>query len=352
MRAEIVRAEIAEQPAALRNLLARWDELVARVTGCLPRPLRGVALVARGSSDFAAVHARYLVELATGVPVMMIAPSLWTRHDLRRDLGGWTVVALSQSGRTPEVVTVAERTRAAGARVVAITNDAASDLAHAADAHLFLGTTPERAVPATKTVTTQLLAVAAVATACAGDAPPTWLGGPDDRAALADQVGEIVADPSPVHAAVEVLERSANIVQVGRTLTYVAALEGALKMKETCGRPVEGFSSADFLHGPAAVSGPDTTVIAYNWPGATADDVVGAVRAAADLGSSTVAVGPAAAWQDAPPHLPVPVAAETPAALAAIPLVVRGQQLAIGLAVRLGLDPDAPSGLSKVTETT
>jgi glucosamine--fructose-6-phosphate aminotransferase (isomerizing) len=352
MPAEIVRAEIAEQPTALRNLLGRWDELVALVAGRLPHPLRGVALVARGSSDFVAVHARYLVELATGVPVMMIAPSLWTRHELRRDLDGWMVVALSQSGRTPEVVTVAERTRAAGARVVAITNDVASELAHAADAHLSLGTTPERAVPATKTVTTQLLAVAAVATACAGAAPPAWLGTADERARLADQVAQVIADPAPVLAAVEVLERSDNIVQVGRTLTYVAALEGALKMKETCGRPVEGFSSADFLHGPAAVSGPDTAVIGYNWPGATAGDVVGAVRAAADLGSSVIAVGPAASWTDAPRGLPVPVASETPAALAAIPLVVRGQQLAVEFAVRQGLDPDAPSGLSKVTETT
>jgi glucosamine--fructose-6-phosphate aminotransferase (isomerizing) len=352
MPAEIVRAEIAEQPTALHNLIGCWDGLVAAVASVLPDPLRGVALVARGSSDFVAVHARYLVELATGVPVMMIAPSLWTRHELRRDLDGWMVVALSQSGRTPEVVTVAERTRAAGARVVAITNDDASDLAHTADAHLPLGTTPERAVPATKTVTTQLLAVAAVATACAGDERPAWLGAGEDRAKLGDQVAHLVTDAPPVRAAVEALERAANTVQVGRTLTYVAALEGALKMKETCGRPVEGFSSADFLHGPAAVSGPDTTVIAYNWPGATAGDVVGAVRAAAGLGSSIVAVGPSMAWSDAPPHLHVPVSPSTPAALAAIPLVVRGQQLAIELAVRLGLDPDAPSGLSKVTETT
>jgi len=352
MPAEVVRAEIAEQTTALEHLIGRWDGLVAAVAGVLPEPLRGVALVARGSSDFVAVHARYLVELATGLPVMMIAPSLWTRHELRRDLSGWLVVALSQSGRTPEVVTVAERTRAAGASVVAITNDATSDLAHVAGAHLSLGTTPERAVPATKTVTTQLLAVAAVATACARDDPPAWLGARDERARLSDQVAHVIADAPPISAAVEVLERSANIVQVGRTLTYVAALEGALKMKETCGRPVEGFSSADFLHGPAAVSGPDTTVIAYNWPGATAGDVVGAVRASAELGSSIVAVGPSAAWPEPAPHLLVPVPPSTPAALAALPLVVRGQQLAIELAVRLGLDPDAPAGLSKVTETT
>jgi glucosamine--fructose-6-phosphate aminotransferase (isomerizing) len=352
MPAEVVRAEIAEQPAALAALTARWDDLVAAVARVLPRPLRGVALVARGSSDFAAVHARYLIELATGVPVMMVAPSLWTRYEVARDLGGWGVVALSQSGRTPEVVTVAERTRAAGARVVAITNDDGSDLASIADAHLLLGTTPERAVPATKTVTTELLAVAAVATACAGDDAPPWLGGRAERAVLSEQIAGLVADRTPVSAALALLAGAPNIVQVGRTLTYVAALEGALKMKETCGRPVEGFSSADFLHGPAAVAGPRTTVVAYNWPGPTSGDVLGAVRAAAALGSSTIAVGPAAAWRDAPPNLDVPVAQATPAGLAVIPLVVRGQQLAIELAVHLGFDPDAPAGLSKVTETT
>jgi glucosamine--fructose-6-phosphate aminotransferase (isomerizing) len=298
------------------------------------------------------VHARYLIELVTGMPVTMLAPSLWTRYDLHRDLDGWLVIALSQSGQTPEVVTVAERARAAGARVVAITNDDASDLARSAHAHLALGTTVERAVPATKTVTTQLLAVAAVATACAGSDVPAWLGGAAERAALAEQVAGIVADTAPVRAAIDRCERAAHIVQVGRTLTYAAALEGALKMKETCGRPVEGFSSADFLHGPAAVGGAGTVVIAYNWPGPTAGDVIESVTAAADLGSSTVAVGPTPAWRDAPPHVQVPVAPRTPSGLAAIPLVVRGQQLAIELSVRLGLDPDSPAGLSKVTETT
>ncbi len=352
MPAEIVRAEIAEQPAALEGLTRRWDDLLATATGAVPHPLRGVALVARGSSDYVAVHARYLIELATGLPVTMLAPSLWTRYELDRDLAGWLVIALSQSGQTPEVVTVAERTRAAGAHVVAITNDEASDLARIAHAHLPLGTTVERAVPATKTVTTQLLAVAAVATACAGADVPAWLGGPADRAVLADQVAGIVDDTDPVLAAVDRCERARHLVQVGRTLTYAAALEGALKMKETCGRPVEGFSSADFLHGPAAVGGLRTVVIAYNWPGPTAPDVVESVTAAADLGSSTIAVGAPEAWRDAPPHLDVPVPFRTPAGLAAIPLVVRGQQLAIELSVRLGLDPDSPAGLSKVTETT
>jgi len=352
MPAEIVRAEIAEQPAALAELTQRWDDLVGTVAGVVPHPLRGVGLVARGSSDFVAVHARYLVELTTGLPVTMLAPSLWTRYDLHRDLGGWLIIALSQSGQTPEVVTVAERTRAAGARVVAITNDASSDLARTAHAHLLLGTTVERAVPATKTVTTQLLTVAAVATACAGADVPAWLGGPDDRAALGEQVAAVVDDTAVVLAAIDRCERAAHLVQVGRTLTYAAALEGALKMKETCGRPVEGFSSADFLHGPAAVGGPRTAVIAYNWPGPTAADVVESVTAAADLGSSMIAVGPADAWRDAPPRLEVPVAPDIPAGLAVIPLVVRGQQLAIELSVRLGLDPDSPAGLSKVTETT
>lgn len=352
MTAEIVRAEIAEQPAALAGLVARWDDLVGTVAEVRPRPLRGVALVARGSSDFVAVHARYLVELTTGVPVMMLAPSLWTRYRLRRDLAGWLVIALSQSGRTPEVVTVAGRTREAGARVVAITNDAASDLAGVADAHLSLGTTRERAVPATKTVTTQVLAAAAVATACAGDDVPPWLGGPADRARLADQVAGVVADTAPVDAAVDVLVGAGHTVQIGRTLTYAAALEGALKMKETCGRPVEGFSSADFLHGPAAIAGADAAVVAYNWPGPTVGDVAEVVEGVTRRGATAVAVGPGEAYAGAAPHLLVPAPAEAPAGLAAIPLIVRGQQLAVGLAVRLGRDPDAPEGLSKVTETT
>lgn len=352
MPAEIVRSEIAEQPEALAQMTRRWDDLVATVARVLPSQPRGVGLVARGSSDYAAVHARYLIELATGMPVTMLAPSLWTRYELRRNLDGWLILALSQSGQTPEIVTVAERTRAAGARVVAITNDETSDLAQRADAHLLLGTTVERAVPATKTVTTQLLAVAAVATACAGEDVPPWLGTADDRARLPDQVAAVVADTAPVVVAAERCASAGSIVQLGRGLTYAVALESALKMKETCGRTVEGFSSADFLHGPAAVASPRTTVVAYNWPGPTAADVLEAVSGAAELGSSTIAVGPPDVWRDGPPHHAVPVAADTAPALAAIPLTVRGQQIAIELSVLLGLDPDSPAGLSKVTETT
>ena len=128
-------------------------------------PLAGVVFVARGSSDNAAVYGRYLAELASGRPAGLAAPSLHTLYNARAHYAGFLVVAISQSGATPEIVTVCRRLRSAGARTVAIVNDADSPLAGAVDGVLRSSAGPELAVPATKTVTGQMLAVAAVAAA-------------------------------------------------------------------------------------------------------------------------------------------------------------------------------------------
>lgn len=161
----IMAAEMAEQPDVLARFSARFSAEAARVAAVVPRPLAGVVFAARGSSDHAAVHGRYLAQLTSGRPAGLAAPSLHTRYDARTDYSGHLVVALSQSGATPEIVTLCERVRAGGARCVAIVNDVASPLGTAADVAIGLGAGPELAVPATKTVTAQLLAVTAVAAA-------------------------------------------------------------------------------------------------------------------------------------------------------------------------------------------
>src|SRR3954454_7220164 len=148
-----MRREMDEQPEVLARLLSRR---VAVTT----RDIAGVVIVARGSSDHAAVYGRYLLELATRRPVALAAPSLHTRYGARTDASGWLVVGVSQSGATPEIVDVVERLRASGGHAVAITNDASSPLAVVSDAVIELGAGEELAVPATKTFTAQLAAFA------------------------------------------------------------------------------------------------------------------------------------------------------------------------------------------------
>src|SRR6478736_4086672 len=183
-----MRREMGEQPEVLARLLSRRVDVDAG-------DVAGVVIVARGSSDHAAVYGRYLLELATRRPVALAAPSLYTRYGAQTDASGWLVVGVSQSGKTPEIVDVVERLRATGGTAIAITNDADSPLAAASEAVIELGAGEERAVPATKTFTAQMAAFAALA-ASLGDVP--WADG--ELALVPESVAAVLADPEPVEA--------------------------------------------------------------------------------------------------------------------------------------------------------
>src|SRR5689334_23758860 len=158
-------AEMAEQPGRLAALLARAEEIAGQIREVLPDPLAGTVMIARGSSDHAATTGRYLLELATRRPVASASPSLYTMYGAQTDFTGFLVVAASQSGRTPEIVRSLELARLRGGFTVAITNDRKSPLAPAAELPLHLDVGIERAVPATKTVTAELVAFALLAQA-------------------------------------------------------------------------------------------------------------------------------------------------------------------------------------------
>ena len=346
-----VRAEMAEQPAVLAAIAkhrTQWHQLVREH---LPERLGGISLIARGSSDNVAVHARYLLELATGRPVSLVAPSLITRYQHTPQVRHHLVVALSQSGRTPEIVDVAGRLAAAGAVVVSVTNDSESPLAQVSAVTLSVGTSPELAVPATKTVTGQIALVTLLAEAVGAGLDP-YTGGDFAWAALADAAAETLGATDGLAQAVDLLLPRNSAVHLARGLTYAAALEGALKSKETSRRVHEGFSSADFLHGPLTVASPDVAIVAYGAVGPVLADVVETAELAADLGSPVIGVGPTDAWRSIPGTATLPVPQTLGEALTAILLVIRGQQLAVETTLALGMDPDRPTGLNKVTATT
>ncbi len=331
--------EMAEQPARLEALIERADEIGARVRRAAPSPLNGITLVARGSSDHAALYGRYLLEAATGKPVSLAAPSLHTLYGIDADYGGQLVIAVSQSGATPEIVETLRALQAAGGSGLAITNDPDSALAQAAAETLELGVGDERAVPATKTVTAQFAAFAIIAAAL-GRAPfsaseltdvPRW-------------VGEVLNDDEPAGSAAEGLADASQLIVVARGYLYAAALETALKIKETCSLLADGYSAADLRHGPIAAVTRGFPVIALRTAGPAFSDVAALVAELRGREASVCVIG-----TDDEAEISLPE--QTPESLSPITAVVRGQQLAYGLALRLGYDPDSPGGLSKVTAT-
>jgi len=339
MAGERMAAEMAEQPDRLAALVARWDGAVAQVRALAWPELAGSVIVARGSSDAAGAYGRYLLELVSRRPVSMAAPSLHTLYGADVDYRRFLAVAVSQSGRTPEILSTLQRMQAEGAAGLAITNDGSSPLARVAQATLALDAGEERAVPATKTVTATMMAFALVAAAL-GTAPFTR----EQATALPAWVAAALADPEPAEVLAAQLADATRLIVVGRGLLYSAALEAALKVRETTRITAEGFSAADLRHGPIAVVEPGYPVLALRAPGPAFADMADLVD---DLRRRGADVALVSEEEDAALPLPPGV----PEALAPIVAVVRAQQLALALARRRGLDPDAPEGLAKVTVT-
>ncbi|MET0836920.1 MAG: SIS domain-containing protein [Thermoleophilaceae bacterium] len=327
-----MEADMRAQPEVLRALASAGPP-------SLGPPPAGVVIVARGSSDYAAIFGRYLLEAVTGRPVALAAPSLQTLYGVEPRLEGWLAVGISQSGRTPEIATVLDRYRTAGARTVAVTNDPDSPLARAADAALALAAGEEGAVPATKTFTAQLAAMALVAQAL-GRVP--WDAA--DWARLPDVVAAVLDDPAPAERAAARLGDATELVAVGRGYLMPVALEAALKLREATGVRAEGWSAADFRHGPVTVARGDLPLLAVSAAGPAAEDVEELARALAAAGTPVLRLADR-------PDADLPYPGDLPEPLSALPAAVRAQQLALALARRRGIDPDSPPGLHKVTLT-
>lgn len=340
-----MRAEIEEQPEAVRRtleaLLERRGDLAARYDG-----RRRVLFAARGSSDNAAIYGRYLLETHAGVPGGLLSPSIATHYRAELDLSDALVVSVSQSGATEEIVATQAWARGCGAATVAVANVADSPLVTEADLALVTRAGPEVAVPATKTYLAQLVAMAVLGTALAPD--PTSLDAELDR--VADVVAGLVENPAGVGAAVDLLRDAEQTIVTGRGLMMGTALETALKLEETCLRPVRGYSYADLRHGPISVVTDGVVAVLVAAPDGPL--LEGLTDLATDLrsrGATVVGVGGDAGFAAAS-DLAV-AGPDLPEALAPLGAIVPAQLLVLGLAEALGLDPDAPRGLAKITST-
>jgi glutamine---fructose-6-phosphate transaminase (isomerizing) len=340
----LMRQEIGQQPEALRAtisaLLPRMDE-VSR----LAADTRTVLFIARGTSDNAAVYGSYLIQAHAGRLASLASPSIATVYKARMDLSGVLAVALSQSGRTEEIVETLEWAGACGARTLAITNGGASSpLAQAAEVAFGTEAGIEQAVPATKTFTTQLAALAVLG---------LGLGAPLDPGELVaapDAIEELLAAPLDLEPIVSELAKVAGVVVSGRGMAYAAALELAIKLKEACYLHAMGLSYADLLHGPIAVVDAETPAIVLAADsGPTLAGTVDLAQRVRGAGAQAFGIGGGAVLADAcSASLAGP---RLPEWLAPIGLIVPGQLVTEALARRLGIDPDRPRGLSKVTQT-
>lgn len=342
----LLRQEIQEQPCCLMRLVAAATAFSDARKLLRAHNTRAIRLVGHGSSDNAACYGVYAFALLAGLPAVRDSISLPVYYRTESRLENSAVVALSQSGRTPDVVAYVERARAARVPTIALTNDPSSPLAEVANVTVPLLAGRERAIAATKTYTSELAALAILA---------AHLGG---RAAeVTDAIRRLVetmaahlreGEFSRLEKLASVLAHAGRMFVVGRGFEYATARELALKLTETCRVATTALTSTDLAHGPIAAVDSQFPVLAIT----SLDDALPAVLSALDrarrAGATIVLFGNAAGLVDgvtgtAPvPSVPLPV-------LSPIMSIVPGQLFADSLARARGLNPDLPSGLTKVT---
>ena len=332
--------ESAESPAAVARQLAENEAIVSSLATRFRRsPPRFIVTVARGSSDHAATFAKYMFETRLGLSTASSAPSVSSLYGAAQNLSGVLVLAISQSGRSPDLLQQAQAARDAGATVVALVNAADSPLAQLATAVIPLRAGPERSVAATKSYICSLSAILQLTA--------YW----SDDSRLKDALHEL---PAALRAAwaldwsevVELLAPAQNLFVIGRGLGLGIAQEAALKLKETCGLHAEAFSAAEVRHGPMTLVGPGFPVIAFSQDDETRTGLATLVDEFRQRGAPVLIAGPGEA---APGHLPIPGIGD--AACTPVLAIQSFYRAVNALAQRRGRDPDAPPNLRKVTET-
>ncbi|MEU0467577.1 SIS domain-containing protein, partial [Amycolatopsis sp. NPDC006131] len=275
-------AEIAEQPAVLGGLVARRGEIADVAAAISRRPPRFALLAARGSSDHAALYAKYLIEVLLGLPAGLVSPSTVTLYGARPDLRDVLLVSVSQSGGSPDLLEFTQTARKQGALTVAVTNTPASPLGGAAELAVDIGAGTETAVAATKTYSATLLALYLLIDAVRG--------GDSSAAAeiepLARQALEV-----DVQRAVDRYRFVDRIITTGRGYSYATALESALKLAETSYLAARAYSGADLLHGPVAAVDEETAVLAITGAGRGGAALRDVLTAVAERGADVLALG-------------------------------------------------------------
>ena len=337
--------EIRQQPETLARILAadsrRFEKLQALLERKKPRL---VVLVARGTSDNAAQFGRYLIEITTGIPVSLAAPSVHTLYNAKLNYKDTLVIGVSQSGESSDTNEVLDAAKRSGALTIAITNEVKSGIAAVAEYTFLVRAGREKSVAATKTYTGQLLVLYLVASALGGKIKR------QDLEAIPDLAGSALTLETEVATMAERYRFMHHAVVVGRGLNYANSIEFALKLKETSYVVAEGFSSADFLHGPIAMVEPSFPAFLFTPSGATWPPMLEMLNRLHELKAETVAITDRRNTAVANLALRViSIPARIAELYTPIPYIIPAQLFAAALAAEKNLNPDRPRALSKVT---
>ena len=339
------RSELGESPDVVARLLEGAADRVREVARAVrERDIQFVLVAARGTSDHAAVYAQYVLGARNGLPVALSAPSLWSVYGTPPRLRNALVLGISQSGRSPDVVSVLADARRQGALTVAFTNEPSSELARAAGNVIELGAGPERAVAATKTYVAELTLMAMLSSAISGDA---------------DSATELDALPDAMRAAMAlgpgIAERAAAWRDVhlcavlARGYQYATARELALKLKELAYVLADPYSGADFQHGPIALVDQGFPVITIATSGALVADMTELLGRLRDVQARLLVLSDDAGLRSFGEGIALPEG--VPEWLAPIVTILPAQLFAYHLALARGIDTEAPRNIAKVTLT-
>lgn len=339
------RDEIGEQPRIVAQMLASSgpsvDSIAARIRGAKPN---GLVIAARGSSDHAALYAKYLFGRRNRMLVSLAAPSLFTHYASPPRLEGQCVIGISQSGSSPDVIAVIEEANRQGALTVALTNEPESRLAKTAELVLAFGAGPEQSVPASKTYTASLLALALLSQAI--DPEPAF------EASLR-LVPRALSEALTLEAELDRLAPALvgpRAIVLGRGFNLSTAEEIALKLTETSYVLARAWSVADFEHGPIAVVEAGFPILLVGGGGPTETDLDDLAQRLGGYGCPVIGIFDCSAGRLDRDAL-VSFDSGLPEALTPLTLAVLGQLLALRVALARGLDPDRPRALHKVTRT-
>jgi glucosamine--fructose-6-phosphate aminotransferase (isomerizing) len=346
-----LRDEILEQPnAARRQLVSPAGAIDAIAQRLRADPVESVVIAARGTSDHAAIYGQYLLGVMNGLSVGLAAPSIVSLYGVEPRFGRSLVIGISQSGASPDIVGVVEAARRQGAPTLAIINAPDSPLGEAAEFVIELAAGPERAVAATKTYSTSLLALARLSVALLERRGTNTADAAAALAGVPVAIEQALAVEPEVEALAVRFAAADRCVVVGRGFEYATAREWALKLKELAQVFADPYSTADFLHGPIALVQPGIPVLAIVSSGAATAGLVDVLGSLRELDVETVVLSDDPSIR-ALGNFSVALPAGVPEWLRPISSIGPAQLFAYHLTRARGLDPDAPRYLRKVTRT-
>jgi len=335
-------SEISETPDVFSRLINSEAQFQQAAEKIKARNITNVIILARGTSDNAGHYLKFLIEVKLGLPVGLASPSSVSIYGAKVDFKDTLVIALSQSGRSPDLITFASAAKEGKALLITMTNNSDSPLANVGDIHIDLSAGLEVAVAATKSYSAELLASLLLV--------DSWIGNMSaGRSHLVVSSRECIANLGEVDSFANSLDAKREIVVIGRGYAYANAKELALKIQETSYIPVQGMSSADYQHGPIATLNSDSQVIVLSpsgMPKKALEDSMVRIRQSEPeiiwLGSNELALNKERVIKGSNQ------AKEEESTIIDAALI---QYLTLGFAVKNGFNPDSPAGLSKVTKT-